>query len=128
MSSLVPGINRVVFWKLLIKDGGFFSVLFLVVLNHWTLSLPDKFFILIPLFLPGVSMIPILCKIQVLSSVLSLELKGPCGLLGITENDHQSAPEIFDRMFLHRNKQWRDACAIKYTPLPCECENRWCFD
>lgn len=61
MSSLVPGINQVAFWKLLIRDDGFSSVLRLVVLNHWTLSLPDKFFILIPLFLPGVSIIPILC-------------------------------------------------------------------
>jgi len=77
-----------VFWKLLIRNGGFFSVFILVVLNHWTPSLPDKFFIMIPLLLPGVSMIPILCKIQVLSSFFPPELKGPYGLLGITENDH----------------------------------------
>lgn len=87
MSSLVPGINQAVFWKLLIRDGGFFSVLFLVVLNHWVLSLPVKVFTLVSLILPQVSMIPILCKIQVLSSDLPLELKTPCGVLGTTEYD-----------------------------------------
>lgn len=109
MSSLVPGINQAVFWKLLIRDGGSFSVLFLVVLNHWILSLPVKLFTLVTLILPQVSMIPIFCKIQVLSSVLPLELKTPCGFSGTTEYDQNFSG-------LDQNKKWIDACAIKYIP------------
>lgn len=93
----MPGINQVSFWKLLIRDDGFFSVLFLVMLNLWTVNLPVKFFIsisLIQLFLPGVTMIPILSKIKVLSSALPPELKGPCGLLGTTDDNHETTIEI----------------------------------